>query len=611
MMRIKHLLRWVTLVTCLGLYACGGGGGGGGSSSSLPVRSGIDIRQVEALTIAMPPIDDGEWDTTAVRKVLRTFAFGGQATDAQIATWADMHPEQAIVEMLTFEQHNLKLSPVTAADYDRLDLREGTLRALSSFWSSGDPGNGVPETERAAYLISPDLVWLKAATSRGLNPFRQKIGLWETNYHMAVSYDSSVTASQLLRYYDDIMDSLSRNAPYQDVLSTAATSAAVAMQYGHRDNAYVNNQCRCNEDFAREYFQLFFGILGTPSPSYHETVTIKNMAAALTDMPIALTSAGTLGDEVAFGTARHYPGPLEMLHVSIGGSDARQRVEQLSGYAINDPESADNLPVMIVSGLADDNLNEKKITAIRAGWAAMPEKNLLTFLRAYAISTLFHRADRIKYWTSIERNVLLDNAVSLSNEDGYLGAFAPLRYRAEGVKVFEPLHVVFGGQTGLEAADSPAIFKINYDSVTRDNGRYIRSSATLDGRAWKHDWSTIVPKGANGEYRVEEVAQWLWNRLIGDGLKNFGPLEKAHVYALLATGLDLAYMIDPNNLQRVIDAADLTSDPSLIALIDDLGRHTLPLGETAPSLQQLAATRIGQAVNFIVGTPYIFADEGH
>jgi hypothetical protein len=37
-------------------------------------------------------ISQSRWNTTAVRKVLRTFAFGGQASDDQINAWADMTP---------------------------------------------------------------------------------------------------------------------------------------------------------------------------------------------------------------------------------------------------------------------------------------------------------------------------------------------------------------------------------------------------------------------------------------------------------------------------------------------------------------------------------------
>ena len=184
-------------------------------------------------------VSDALWDDTAVRKVLHTFAYGGHATDEQIQIWADMKPVAAIVQMLTFNQHNLLLSPLGADDYDRLDTRDGTLKGLASFWASSDPDNRVYTNHRMKYLALANVnpTWTRAAITRGLNPFRQKIGLWETNYHVAVNRDAGVTKQQVIRYYDDIMNALEQEVPYQDVLSIAATSAAIATQYGHRKNS--------------------------------------------------------------------------------------------------------------------------------------------------------------------------------------------------------------------------------------------------------------------------------------------------------------------------------------------------------------------------------------
>ncbi len=552
------------------------------------------------------------WDETAVRKVLHTFAYGGQAPDAQIAAWAAMRPDLAIVEMLTFDEHNLLLSPVGPQDYDRLDTRAGTLRGVGDFWASDDPANGVEPASRWVYNITdlggiPSLVWLQAVTSRGLNPFRQKIGLWETNYHMAVNRDV-VRKHQVIRYYDDIMSALARGESYQDVLTVAATSAAVAFQYGHRLSQYVNGECRrCNEDFAREYYQLFFGILGENEPDYHEVTTIKNTSKALTDMS-DVVDGGVL-DYLTFGTARHFPDPLEMLHVTIGGSQALERISELSQYAIEEPESLNNLPVMIVGGLADDNLDADKIARIRSAWASMPQKNLLDFLRAYAISTLFHDPGRIKYLSSIDRNTLIRNQMTLINEANYLGVYNPRLYEAEDVEVFRPRHNVFGGQTGREAADSADVFLVNYNTATGGAQGLRVVSKAKSGREWEKDWAAVVPLSGNGGYVVGDVAEWLWKRFIADGLKHFGPLERAHVYALLATELDLAYLADPQNPGRVITTVDVQASP-LAELVSDLGGRTLPL-DAADSAQRLAANRrVGQAINFIVGTPFIYAEEG-
>lgn len=343
----------------------------GDESGSLTTSSSADFSntssessQTDSVTIqtfGLPRVSEDEWDDTAVRKVLHTFAYGGHARDEQITTWANMSPDQAIAEMLTFEEHNLLLSPVTSTNYDQLDVRDGTLRGLGDFWSSDDPGNGIIAENQFLFSIENpyiDRVWVRAVTSRGLNPFRQKIGLWETNYHLAVNLDANVSTLAMIRYHDDIMAALEAGAPYQDVLATAATSAAIATQYGHFGNRYKNGICLCNEDFAREYHQLFFGVFGDYDPDYHETVTIKNTAKALTDLSIERHEAGMPTGNISFGVEFHYPGILEILGTEYWGENMPDRIGQLSQDAINHPESLDRLPVMIIRGLADDNLTD-------------------------------------------------------------------------------------------------------------------------------------------------------------------------------------------------------------------------------------------------------------
>jgi hypothetical protein len=588
-------------------------GSSGDDSDSLSTSS--QSSQTDRVTIqalGLPTVSDEEWEDTAVRKVLHTFAYGGHATDAQIAAWADMPPDQAIVEMLTFEEHNLLLSPVTAANYDQLDIRDGTLRGLGEFWSSEDPRNGTPEEHREIYRIADGWVqniWVQAATIRGLNPFRQKIGLWETNYHLAVSL-AKVSPSRMVRYYDDIMVALEGGTPYQDILTTAATSSAIATQYGHFGNRFKNGICFCNEDFAREYHQLFFGVFGDYDPNYHETVTIKNTAKALTDMSIERNEAGIPTGKLSFGVEFHYPGVLEILKTDYWGEDMPDRIGQLSQDEINHPESLDNLPVMIISGLADDNLNDAKIAQIRSAWAAMQPKDLLAFLRAYAVSTLFHSEDRIKYLSSIDRHMLMANKFVLNNEETYLNLHSVHGYADEASRVFYPTHSVFGSQTGVEASISADVFRNNYNRVTGGAWRNRLASGERYGRLWERDWGSIVPIGESGEYVVRDVAEWLWNRFIGDGLKHFGPLERAHVYAVLASNRDLNYLASPEDLSRVITSMELETEPALIALVNSLSTHSLPLDSLDTDEKRYANERIGGAINFIVGTPYIFAQEG-
>jgi hypothetical protein len=555
-------------------------------------------------------VSNDVWDETAVRKVLHIFALGGQATDEQIGIWADLPPETAIQQMLTFDEHNARLSPVGPTDTDRLDLRDGTLHGLAEFWSSDDPANRVPEARRDKYRISSELanVWTKAATSRGLNPFRHRIGLWETNQHLAVNLAAGVGAYQIARYYEDILAGLADDEPYENVLTTAALSAAVATQYGHRTNRYVNGVCECNEDFAREYFQLFFGILGEADPSYHETVSIKHMAAALTDMTVPLDGT-RLADYVVFGTDEHYPAPLEIMEESIYGSTAADRVAALSPRAIVHPESLDALPVKIVSELADDAMTDGKARVIREAWADMPQKSLLGFLRAYAVSTLFHSSSRLKYWNSPERYLIVTNRVMATNEENDLNAYRVDAFEAEGVTIFEPVHNVFGSQTGREAADSADVFRAQLNAMMDDEWLYRRGEAELSGIQWTKDWSDLVPR-SDGGYVVRDVAEWLWQRFVADGLRNFGTLERAYLYALLATDSDFGELAAPGDADHVYTVEELEEDPALTMLIDGLAASRMNLASADARDRLVAHERLGQAIDFIAATPYVFAQEG-
>ena len=127
------------------------------------------------------------------------------------------------------------------------------------------------------------------------------------------------------------------------------------------------------------------------------------------------------------------------------------------------------------------------------------------------------------------------------------------------------------------------------------------------------------------------MGEWLWQRFIGDGLKHFGTLERAHVYALLASNQhrDLHWYLrrEYPNLpgksdtgiawETVITDNDLASGGYLHDAYVTLAEHRIPLlpGSTSPNAteqDQLVdmAQRIGNAINFIVSTPYMFYQEG-
>lgn len=568
------------------------------------------------VTAGFTTISNADWDEGAVRRVLHTFAYGGQTNEAMIIKLANMSPQAAIKKMLTFGKFNGSISKRARIDAAKLSKKtDGTLRGLGEFWSSDDPDNDVAENKRSKYSVAlgtnvrPAELWLRATVSHGLNPFRQKVGLWETNYHMAVNLQSSVNPQQMLTYYDDVVKSLGNTKrAYHKTLTTAATSAAVADHYGHRNNVYKNGNCECNEDFAREYFQLFFGILGDEDPDYHEEITIKNTAKALTDMKIEYVAGQGRVDHVTFGTEYHTPGTLDILYSLNTGRNALKRIQKLSQVAMYYHESRDNLPVIIIGGLADDNLSEADIAEIRAAWSSMETKNLLSFLRAYAISTQFHDASRVKYLTSLDRRMLIYTQFILNNSeiDRY---YLPAYLREEKAYPFEPVHNVFGGQTGEEAANSSDIFRTHYNSVTEKIYVFTKVAGS-NGDTWRKDWASVLSKKLSAKYEVDKIGEFLWDRFIGDGLKNYGTLERSYVNSLLASGKDLAYAVDENDLERVFTTQELETDSNLITVLENFATTKMALNSTDDKERQAANRNVGLAVSFILGTPYLFAREG-
>lgn len=633
----------VLMLVCVGVFAsgCGGGGSSGGTtpppaSNPPPPTTPPPTTPPPTTTPPVSPspddvasgfvtIPESDWDTTAVSKVLHAFAYGGMATPLQIDTWAEMAPAQAIVQILSFDEHNLKLAPIADDNTDGFDSRAGSLGALAELLPSDDPTNPAQAGLRGIYEF-PSLVWGRAVLSRGLNPFRQKIGFWETNDHMAVNLLAGVTRDQLTVFYDTVMDSLGDGDAYDTVIGNGALTAAVAFQYGYYANFYVNGQCLCNEDFARELHQLYFGILGEYNPEYHESVTIKNTAAALTDVQLSFDPVELeLGPEVTIGTQFHPTGTLDILNVAVPGQDARERMDTLVDIAIEHPESLDNLPVRIVRVLADDALDESKIAELRSVWRAMPEKNLLAFLRAYAISTQFHSADRVKYLTSVERLMLLANRATHSNAEGYTEIYTPFDLETEGVIPFAPTHNVFGSQTGLEAAASASVFRNNHNRVTADAWRHRLSTLDDNGIVIDKRWDRLIPASATDNYRVDRLAEWLWQHYLADGMKNYGALERAHLHAILARDRDLVFVVERERVRseggdaddlalldfdRVISFDEVGNGGTHQMLIDALGAERIALNSTNDNVRHEANSRVGQAINFIAATPFIFAQEG-
>ena len=167
---------------------------------------------------------------------------------------------------------------------------------------------------------------------------------------------------------------------------------------------------------------------------------------------------------------------------------------------------------------------------------------------------------------------------------------------------------MFGGQTGFEASASSEIFRLNYNRSTEKNIFLLRNLDT--NRNWKKNWAAAIPDTYTQNYRVTDVGEFLWIRYIGDGLKNYGVLERTYVNALLAANSDWATTVDPDNLERIFSRSELLSDTDLVSLRQSHAEARIALDSENVEIRLAANESVGKAINFITATPYIFAQEG-
>lgn len=624
-----------------------GKGNGGGNSGGGGGESGD----------ALVSVSDAEWDETAVRKVLAAFAYGGLATDAQISAWADMSPGDAITQILTFNPNNDLLSPPDGGDNSSAHC--DSVEAMQDFWSGNDAGNIMKYADRHRYATlsgsgsvsgsNLQRTWTKMISTRGCNPFLHKMAFFLTNYHAAISIHK--TRGGLIRsYYDDVLGELIRSGNFVDVMTVAASHAAVARGYGHQNSKYRNNREAFfgTDDFAREFHQLFFRNYGeTEDMDYHEDVTIEHTAWMLSGMnldkeqgaygatnsndwwvaPIVFTDHYDLNSSPRYvkNETFHYHSAegagscLEILSNNICGANAGDKIAALAPVAAAHPESLANVPVYMVDFFADDNLDETKSGQIRASWAAA-NFDMLGFLRAYATSTAFHSSTTYKYKTAFDRNLFLQNMQILTNEENFAkhhNDSPHYRMRDQGAEPFHPAHDVFGGQTGLQAANSRYLFRsamwANVDNPTffdDYSDEYTLEAGTDTSPApvyvWQKDWASVIPVNGNLEHRVDEVAVWLWKRFIGDGGSNFDDIARAQVHAMLATGHDLGYAMDPDNASAVYSSRDITHKKGVARTLDEAHAAYLMNDLSDYNFNK----RIGMAINFISVLPYAFVMEG-
>lgn len=605
----------------------------------------------QSLAAGLKPVSNQAWNQATVRKVLHTFAYGGFASDKQIAIWANMTPQSAIRQILTFADVNQKLSPIqdNTADFGPY------LSTLQDEWSLADSNNPTcpgdvddfapTRTRKDGEVVFSKTgmqnTWIAAVNKRGLNPFAHQVGFWLVNYHMAVNL-SDTEAPLVMDLYDRSLELLREGEPFNRVLAMGASSAAVAREYGHRNNRYVNRTGRFigNDDFARELHQLFFRINGdTEDPDYHENTTIEHTSWVLTGMqldkdpdawgatlprdwwtaPIDFTNHTDASGRKINNFLRHYSGTLEVLGEPISGLTAEDKLYNLAAVAINHPESLDNLPTSFIEFFADDNLTAAKKRMIRESWRMLVGTNddFLRFLQAYAVSTAFHQADTYKYRTAFSRDLTIFNQNTVDNEESYGNNYLPrVAMLRQGAEAFVPVHDVFGNQTSLNAANNPDLFKEAYNSNVDYPARIARirrECRDASGHvvsSWEKDWASVIPTDNNGVYTVKDVGKWLWKRFTGDNGKNYTLIERAYVASFLAEGKDFGYLADSANPEASYTNNQLKSG-SLASLLSSLENQTLALDSVKVGARRQANLRAGLAANFITMTPFMFATGGN
>ncbi len=604
------------------------------------------VKAQDAPPGGLQPVPATQWSELHVRRVLQSFANGGQAQDRQILKWANMPPAIAIQEMLNFKPFNYLLSPSGIRHPSVIYCR--SLRGMMDFWSSDRVDNPTRVANRPYYdtldneqpmasQLHLHLAWTRLMHTPGCNPFLHKTALYLTNYHAAISVQN--TQPTLMRsYYDDTVDALSSGADFIALMTQSASHAAVARAYGHDGNYFDRQgQFNGNDDFAREYFQLLFGIQGAnEDPLYHENVTIEHNAWLLTGMALdAMPNAW--GSEAVFdwlvapinftdhldaagrpipNRSRHYASALgqgsclEILREQVCGATAADKLTALGPIAANHPESLAATPLKFIRFFGDDRIDADEARALQAAWVES-DFDVLAFLRAYAISTQFHSPGTVKYRNAFDRNLIIHNANQLSAEQFNAELFfqGPIvRINDQGALVFAPTRDVFGGQTGNDVANDRFVFKSAWDANVTDPGFLGKATEAYQPAPgqpftmWRRDWSTVIPANTRGQHVVSEVADWLWNHFVADGGARLDVLARAQLHAMLATGFDFGALMNRENSDRIYSFAELENGDAALASAM-LGQEIMNLNGTQGN------ERIGLAVNFITALPWTFAME--
>ena len=544
-------------------------------------------------------LSEKDWNINSVNKILNTFTYGIKSNLNQINLWANMKPEDAIKEMLSFDSINYKIR--NNKNSFITDQNISLVQATEKFYE---------KYEQAVYFIQSRFSkgWTQTnliVDNTNYNPFKIKLGLWETNYHQVLT--SQIDQLYILHnnmYFDQITKDIFDNVPYQNIMAHSASTMPILLMYNQFDNVYddTNDILTVNDDFAREYNQLFFGILGVDNLSYYENTTIESTSKILTGMNKKWitfeNSTGTAGgyDFITYPDSdNHFNYEVEANQQIIQNTDFQSGLYNLANVNINITESQENLPIMIISGLADDNIEAnifKKNTIINA-WKNMEEKNILLFLQKYAISYSFHSSDRIKYMSSLDRYMKVYNLLNFEGKTPKNVYIMKNQLEKDKFVIDVPAKGVFGNWTGVDVKDNTEVFTNFYTNSI--NNTY------NDTYTEPIDFSKIIDENID-KNNIKEVAEFLWSKLIGDNLKNFNELERLQTYSLLFSGKDynsyanITENISENDIYQnfIVNQDFIKLEKSSIINTTDIDMNT----------------RINNTVHFILGTPYNLYEEG-
>jgi hypothetical protein len=543
----------------------------------------------EVSTLAFKRLDRN-LTTSEVRDIIDVFAFGGFATEEQIVEWSKMSPEVAIEEILNFKPSNLKLSP--ADSHDRLDKVKGRdIISMAKHWSSSKK---TPSNLRENYTIdnynSFEWTVLSMLNRRGLNPFKEKIALFETDTHFGFWRDKNSSNTPIFRNYNDISESLINGLRYSELLSIGSLSLQSGEQFGYINNRFYDGQFIGNEQFSRVFHQQIFRNRSDISES-----EIRASSKLLTGV-----DSGS--EYLGFSSSEHYVADLIIFDKAISGDNGKEKLFNLSKVAIEQNSSLENLPIYILESIADSNLSDEVKRRAVDSWAMLDEnRSILRFLQAYAISEDFHSPHRYKLRSSFDREVYIQNRITINSRESYLDLYKSV----ENIEYFDAI-LSEKKRTGEETLHSMDEFRKIYNRSTEGSETFLQASD--DELLWNKDWTERVPESIkSGDlYFVKDVAEWLWNYVVGDELQNYGEVEKAHLIALL-NGKDLGYFLNPADPERVYSSEDLNSSETVEKILDG-GNGVLYLNSSDSRERERANRNINRAFTFIIATPYIYIE---